>query len=214
MGDAQVAEQLDRESLVGTAGGWFNSDVGSLNDCSCLTTLSAGETPAVPVRRWHLNRQGSSHSTELIIMLPLNRIRAPGSVCMPSSQGQEPKPRLLYVGADVQSQIALRKALSETEIGVLGCSDHESAVLFLKSQIPYHLLLVDMEWHGKEGFQLAQLANSLRHRKRMSTILVSAKRLSKYMDALARNAGIETCVKKTDDMGEVTEVIKRVMSDA
>ncbi len=86
----------------------------------------------------------------------------------------ESKFRILYLGADVRLMAAVRQALTQPDYQIVACSDHDSAVLFLRSRIPYDLLLIDLDWRGKDGLKLARLAHSLRHRKRMPKILVSA----------------------------------------
>jgi DNA-binding response OmpR family regulator len=125
----------------------------------------------------------------------------------------ESKFRLLYLGTDLELMAAVRQALTEPDYRLVACSDRESAILFLKSEIPYHLLLIDLEWRGKEGLKLARLARSLRHRKRMPIILVTAKKMSGDMKTLARKAGVNECVTKTRDMEAVSEAIKRVMNN-
>lgn len=119
--------------------------------------------------------------------------------------------RLLYVGGDLESLVALRDVLRKPQFQIVACSDHGSAVLFLKSQIPYHLLRIDLEWRGTEGLKLARLAHSLRHRKQMATVLVVATKLTRHIEALARKAGDDECVMKTQDMAGVTEAIRRLL---
>jgi DNA-binding response OmpR family regulator len=133
--------------------------------------------------------------------------------CLSSRPDPESKIRVLYVGRDLGLVSALRRYRKETKFGIVYCPDRESAILFLKSEIPYQLLLIDLEWRGKEGFKLARLAHSLRHRKQMSSILVAATQLTRQMEVVARKAGIEECVMKTEDMGEVTEAIRRVVGE-
>ena len=119
--------------------------------------------------------------------------------------------RLLYLGTDLELIAAIRQMLTEPDCRLLACSDRESAILFLRSEIPYDLLLIDLEWRGKEGLKLAQVTHSLRHRKRMPIILVTTRKLSRDMKTLARKAGVNECVTKTPDIGAVSEAIKRVM---
>jgi response regulator RpfG family c-di-GMP phosphodiesterase len=121
----------------------------------------------------------------------------------------ESKYRLLYLGNDLKLIAALRQVLTEPDYRLVACSDQESAVLFLRSEIPYDLLLIDFDWQGKEGLKLARLAHSLRHRKRMPIILVAATEVSSRVKALARKGGINECVTKTPDMGGVSEAIRR-----
>jgi len=70
----------------------------------------------------------------------------------------------LYLGTDLELIAAVRQELTESDYRLVACSDRESAILFLKSEIPYHLLLIDLDWRGREVLKFARLANSLRHR--------------------------------------------------
>ena len=72
----------------------------------------------------------------------------------------EPRFRLLYQGNDLDFIAALKKALTEADYQLVSCAHREHAIMFLKSEIPYNLLLIDFEWRGTEGLELAQLARS------------------------------------------------------
>lgn len=122
----------------------------------------------------------------------------------------ESKFRLLYLGTDQELITALRKALKKPDYRLVACSDRESAILFLKSEIPYDLLLIDFGLQKSEGLKLARLAHSLRHRRRMPIILVAATGLSRQMETRARKAGVQLCVTKTPDMRLVSEAIRQV----
>lgn len=122
----------------------------------------------------------------------------------------KPKYRLLYLGADMGLIEALKKALPEDDYQVVSCADREGAVMFLKSDISYQLLLIDFEWRGREGLKLASLARLLKHRKLMRTVLVTPTELSKRAKAVARNAGVNECVVKTQDMAAIVETIHRL----
>jgi DNA-binding response OmpR family regulator len=113
----------------------------------------------------------------------------------------------LYLGNDLKLIAALRQVLPEPVYLLVTCSDRESAVLFLKSDIPYEVLLVDFEWRKKDGVEVARLAHKLQHRKRMPIVLAGAK-LTRHTRAVAAKAGVRECVLKTQD---VREVIQRVM---
>ena len=125
----------------------------------------------------------------------------------------ESKFRLLYIGTDVGLIAAMRQVLTPPDYQIVTCSDRVSAVLFLRSKIPYELLLIDLEWRGKEGLKLARLAHSLRHRKRMPKILVSPTALSRDLKALARNAGVNEYVMKSPEAGSVIKVIRRIVEN-
>jgi PleD family two-component response regulator len=123
----------------------------------------------------------------------------------------ESKFRLLYLGTDVKLMAALQHALTQPDYQVVACSDRESAVLFLRSKIPYDLLLIDFEWQGKNGLKLARLARSLRHRRRMPKLLVASIDLGSDLKALARRAGVNECVMKTPKAASVIEGIRRMV---
>jgi len=123
----------------------------------------------------------------------------------------ESKSRLLYLGTDLELIAALRQVLTEPDYRLVACSDRDSCILFLKSDIPYHLLLIDLEWQGTEGLKLARLAHSLRHRKRMPIILVATTELSSRLKALAHKDGVNECVTKSPDMSALSEAIRQIM---
>lgn len=129
-----------------------------------------------------------------------------------SPRSTESKFRLLYLGNDLELIAAVRQVLTELDYRLVTCSDLGSATLLLKSEIPYDLLLIDLEWRGREGLKLARLAHSLRHRKHMPIILVAATESNNELQALARRAGVTDWVVKTPDMGAVSEAIRQLIS--
>jgi len=123
----------------------------------------------------------------------------------------ESKFRLLYLGTDVKLMAAVQQALKPPDYQVVACSDRESAVLFIRSEIRYDLLLIDFEWRGKDGIKLARLARSQRHRRRMPKIVVASIKLGSELETFARNAGVKECVMKSPEAGRVIEVIRRLV---
>jgi response regulator RpfG family c-di-GMP phosphodiesterase len=123
----------------------------------------------------------------------------------------EARYRLLYLGSDLELVAALQRVLTKPDYRLVTCSDRESAILFLKSEIPYHLLLIDLEWRGREGLKLARLAHSMRHRKRIPIILLAAAESNNELQALARRAGVTEFVKKTPAMDAVSETILQII---
>jgi len=115
--------------------------------------------------------------------------------------------RLLYLGTDLKLLATLRQTLTEPVYRVVASSDHGGALLFLKSQIPYDALLIDLEWRGKDGLEVARLARSLKHRKRMPIVLLADTNLNRqafiHNKAAAAEAGVHECILKTQDVGEV-----------
>ena len=57
----------------------------------------------------------------------------------------EPKRRILYVGRDQELLVALRKVLREPQYLIVSCMDRGSAILFLRGDPKYDLLLFDLE---------------------------------------------------------------------
>lgn len=124
----------------------------------------------------------------------------------------ESKSRILYLGNDLKLIAAVRQELTEPEYRLVACSDRESAILFLKSKIPYDALLIDLEWREAEGLALARLAHTLRHLKRKPIILVSTKS-NNQMKTVARKAGVTDWVTKTPDIGTVSKAIRQIIED-
>jgi response regulator RpfG family c-di-GMP phosphodiesterase len=122
----------------------------------------------------------------------------------------ESKFRILYLGTDLKLIAALRQVLTEPDYQLVAGADHGGAILFLRSEIPYDLLLIDFEWRGKEGLELAQLAHSLTSRKRMPIILVSPTELSSRLKKSAREASVSKCVTKTPDAEVVSQTIRQL----
>lgn len=129
----------------------------------------------------------------------------------PSSVSTESQSRVLYFGADLEFIAALRKPLTKAGCRLVTCSDRGSAILFLKSDIPYEIMLIDFEWQEEECWKLARLVHSQRHRKRMPIILLAGTESDEKMAAFARKLGAGECVMKTPDMVGVIEVIKRLL---
>ena len=102
----------------------------------------------------------------------------------------------------------MRQALDEAVYLLVTCADREGALLFLKSDIPYEVLLVDFEWRKKDGVKVVRIARKLRHRRLMPIVLVGGARLSRQTRADAEEAGVTMCVLKTQD---VWEVIRRLI---
>jgi DNA-binding response OmpR family regulator len=122
----------------------------------------------------------------------------------------ESKFRVLYLGDDLQFIARFRETVDESVYRLVGCADGGSAELFLKSDIPYDLLLIDHDWRGTEALKLARLSRSQRHRKRMPIVIVSGSEVDGETKTLAEKAGIAECVLKSADMNEL---MSRVIND-
>jgi len=118
----------------------------------------------------------------------------------PAIPYQNPDFRLLYVGSDQQWLAALRKVLKRPEYHIVSCPDLGSAVLFLKGDARYHLLLFELELSGITGLELASLVRSLPHREHLPILIVAREQITDRLDELARRAGASECLTKTEDI--------------
>jgi CheY-like chemotaxis protein len=123
----------------------------------------------------------------------------------------EAKFRLLYLSDDLKLLAALRQRLTEPDYELVACADRGSAILFLKSEIRYDALLIDFQWRGKEGLELAQLARSLPARQRMPIVLVTGTELAGGVKAAARKAGVNKCETKAPDPNALVEAIRELV---
>lgn len=111
--------------------------------------------------------------------------------------------RVLYLGDDLKFIARFREEVSESVYHLITCPDYGSAVLFLRSDIHYDLMLIDHDWRGNEGLKLARLSRSQRHRKRMPIVLLSAVSLDAETVGSAKKAGVVECALKTADLNEL-----------
>src|SRR5688572_30380333 len=119
------------------------------------------------------------------------------------ARAAEAKFRLLYFGADLKLIAALQQVLTKPDYQLITSSNYDDAVLFLRSRIPYDLLLIDFEWREQEGVQLAHRARANRHRKRMPILLVAATEPSSDTRMLLRQVGVTEWLLKSEDVFEV-----------
>jgi DNA-binding response OmpR family regulator len=113
----------------------------------------------------------------------------------------------LYFGDDLEFIAAFRKAVSESVYHLVACPDYGSAELFLESDIPYDLLLIDHDWRINEGLKLARLSRSQRHRKQMPIVLLSTASLDAETRALAKKAGVVECALKSAGLSELVSSV-------
>ncbi len=124
---------------------------------------------------------------------------------------QEPTFRILYVGSDQELLVALRTVLLRPEYHIVSCADRSSAILFLKGDPRYDLLLFDLELHGSTGLKLARLAQSLPHRRRTPKVIATSNEITGSLEELARKAGVNECLTQTEDADELSRTIMRLL---
>jgi DNA-binding response OmpR family regulator len=127
----------------------------------------------------------------------------------PAIPYQRPDFRLLYVGSDQQWLAALRKVLRKPEIHIVSCPDRGSAILFLKGDARYHLLLFELDLRGTTGLELARLARSLPHREKLPIIIVAGEEITDQLEELARSAEASEYLTKTGDISLAAASVQR-----
>ena len=127
----------------------------------------------------------------------------------PAIPYQNPDFRLLYVGSDQQWLAALRKVLKRPQYHIVSCPDRGSAILFLKGEARYHLLLFELELRGTTGLELASLAQSLPHREQLPIIIVSEDEVTDQLEERARHAGASEYLTKTGDISVAAASVQR-----
>jgi PleD family two-component response regulator len=133
------------------------------------------------------------------MLTPINR--------SPQEQGQR---RILYVGNDLGPLAALRAVMRRPEFHIVSCPNRCSAILFIKSDIQYDIFLFDVEMRDSAAFELAQLAQSLEHRRHIP-IIMAASEIDGSLEELPRNAGVAECVSKNGGMAALPNVIRSVL---
>src|SRR6267143_501136 len=114
----------------------------------------------------------------------------------PAIPYQNPDFRLLYVGSDQHWLAALRKFLRKPEYHIVSCPDRGSAILFLKGDARYQLLLFELELHNPTGLELARLTRSLPHREQLPIIIVAGNEVSDHSEEVACLAGANEYLTK------------------
>ena len=115
----------------------------------------------------------------------------------------ETKFRVLYFGGDLKLIAALQQVLTKPSYQLITSSNYDDAVLFLKSRIPYDLLLIDFDWRESEGIKLARRAHSIRHRKRIPIVLVAATEPGSETKMLLRGVSVHEWILQSEEVGEV-----------
>ncbi len=124
---------------------------------------------------------------------------------------QEANFRILYVGRDEELLVALRGFLREPQYLMVSCMDRGSAILFLRGDPKYDILLFDFELLGRKGLEMARLAQSLPHRQGTPIIITTANGITDKLEKRARLAGVKECLTKTREVVELTQAIMRLL---
>jgi len=118
--------------------------------------------------------------------------------------------RLLYVGGDLAFIHFLRTAFHGPEYHVVSCPDRDSAERFIKSNIRYHLFILDHEMRHRAAFDLARLVRSLKHRERLPAMIVG-REVEGSLNEFTRASGGNEYVQKGESFSAIHKAIKRLL---
>lgn len=125
----------------------------------------------------------------------------------------ETQRRILYVGSDPSLLGFLRSMFGKPKYHVVSCPDRQSAEMFIRSQIQYHLFIFDHEMRDRAAFDLARLVSSLNHREGLPTIVVGSEADASLGEVTVASGGNEY-VQKADHFVAIHKVIKRLLKRA
>jgi len=104
--------------------------------------------------------------------------------------------RLLYVSNDLEFLGALRRILTKPDYDLVYCPHVGTAILLLKGDPRYDLLIFDLELDGKEGVvELARVTRSIIHRAHLP-VVVTANKTVKDLGILGRHSAVDVCLSK------------------
>jgi CheY-like chemotaxis protein len=89
------------------------------------------------------------------------------------------------------------------------CADGTIALKELASDTDYDVLLVDYELPGVNGLELIRDARSMVHRQDLRIIMLSGR----LNEAEAREAGVDTFLRKPQDIGSIAETVNRLVGE-
>lgn len=117
-------------------------------------------------------------------------------------------PKILYVEDNFTLRHFVRDVLDMMGWHIYCASDRFTARLFLKSDEPYDLLLLDNELHNRTvGLELVKLARRLPRRKQMPIILFSIEDCA----AEAQRAGVNAFIRKPTGLHSLLDTVKRLL---
>ena len=131
----------------------------------------------------------------------------------PSHRFSEGEYRVLYVGSDLGLLKSLRTTFDKPKYHIVSCPNRDSAEMFIKSQIQYHLFIFDHEMRDRAAFDLAGLLRSLDHRQNLPAIVVGAE-VESALREFTRASGGNDYVVKADHFSAVLRVVKRLLKDS
>ena len=117
-------------------------------------------------------------------------------------------PHILLVEDNQFVSDAVKETLEGEGWRVESCADGYVALLLIKSDRRYDLILLDNDLPNVSGLELARRARELPRRKETPIIMLSAS--EGVRDALL--AGVNTFLRKPQDIGKIVETINRLLN--
>jgi CheY-like chemotaxis protein len=103
----------------------------------------------------------------------------------------------------------VRDALEMEGLNVVTCMSGAAALRMLEGKEHYDLLLLDYDLPQVNGVELIHRARQLPHRKRTPIIMLSAG----DVETEAWRAGVDAFLRKPDDIGRLTGMVARLLSE-
>ncbi|MDQ1611416.1 MAG: two-component system, chemotaxis family, chemotaxis protein CheY [Pyrinomonadaceae bacterium] len=103
---------------------------------------------------------------------------------------------------------AVRETLEAEGWQVETCADGSQALGLIHSGTRYDLLLLDNELPNVGGLELTRTARGLDHRKQTPIIMISASECGRA----ARRAGADAFIRKPEGIGQMVEIIVRLLN--
>lgn len=136
-----------------------------------------------------------------------------GSIHAPRNTGEcRTKPRtatILHVEDHKVIADAVKETLELEGWRVVTCTDGARAIRRMASQSRYGLLIFDNHLPNINGLELVRYARQLPHRQSTPIIMLSASEI----EAEARSAGVDIFLRKPQDIGRLTAVVSRLLSE-
>jgi CheY-like chemotaxis protein len=117
-------------------------------------------------------------------------------------------PHILYIEDSQYVADAVKETLEGEGWRVETCADGYVALLLIKSERRYDLILLDNELPNVSGLELTRRARELPHRKHTPIIMLSASECVR--DALL--AGANLFLRKPQDIGKVVETVAHLLA--
>lgn len=116
-------------------------------------------------------------------------------------------PHILFAEDSKFGSDAVRETLEAEGWRVETCADGYVALLLIRSERRYDLLLLDNELPHMNGLELARRARELAHRRETPIIMLSASECVRE----AHLAGANMFLRKPQDIGKIVETIARLL---